>query len=307
MINFEGIYFSAYDKNMKHALKIWIEAMRLRTLPVSATSVVAASALAVLHDCFRWAPAAICLVFALTAQIASNFANEYFDYRAGLDRPGRVGPRRGVTEGDISPRAMLAATLVAVAIACLFGLWLVVYGGCILIPVGIFIVLGLFAYSAGPYPLSRHALGEPAVVLFFGVIPVSACYYIMSGTVTSQVLLASVGIGLMGANILIVNNYRDYDDDKAVGKHTLATLFGRRVSAWIYLINGYMAMFLMWPVWDGLSVWYLMAPAIYLAFHGDLWWCLRRRSGSQLNPLLGKTALNMFLFSLILLLQFALI
>ncbi len=292
--------------SMKQAL-IWIEAMRLRTLPVSAAAVTAAAALAVLNNCFRWAPAAICMAFALTAQIASNFANEYFDYRAGLDSPGRVGPRRGVTEGDISPRAMITATLVAVAVACAFGLWLVVYGGWLLIPVGIFIVLGLFAYSAGPYPLSRHALGEVAVMLFFGIIPVSACYYIMSGAITSQVFLTSGAIGLMGANILIVNNYRDIDDDKAVGKRTLATHFGRPASAWLYLINGYVAMFLMWPVWYGLSVWYLMAPAIYLSSHGTLWWQLRRRTGRQLNPLLGKTAMNMFLFSLILLLQFALI
>lgn len=293
--------------SMKHALKIWIEAMRLRTLPVSAASVTAASALAVLNNCFRLAPAAICLAFALTAQIASNFANEYFDYRSGLDRPGRVGPRRGVTEGDISPRAMLAATLTAVGIACAFGLWLVVYGGWLLIPAGIFIVLGLFAYSAGPYPLSRHTLGEVAVIMFFGIIPVSACYYILSGTITAQAFSTSIAIGLMGANILIVNNYRDVDDDRTVGKHTLATRFGRPASAWLYLINGYAAMFLMWPVWDSLSVWYLMAPAIYLSIHGTLWWQLRHRTGRRLNPLLGKTAMNMFLFSLILLLQFALI
>lgn len=292
---------------MKHALKIWVEAMRLRTLPVSAASVTAASALAVLNGCFSWAPAIICLAFALTAQIASNFANEYFDYRAGIDRPGRVGPRRGVTEGDISPRAMLAASLTAVAIACALGLCLIAYGGWWLIAVGIFIVAGLFAYSAGPYPLSRHALGELAVALFFGIIPVSACYYIFSGTITMQAFATSAAIGIMGANILIVNNYRDADDDRAVGKHTLATRFGRRTSAWIYLIDGFAAMALMWPVWHSLSVWYLMTPALYLAIHCRLWWLLRHRTGSQLNPLLGMTAMNMFLFSLILLLQFALI
>ena len=95
------------------SIKYWIEAMRLRTLPVSVAGVVAACGYALLDGTFRAAPAAICLTFAVLAQIASNFANEYYDYTAGLDRAGREGPRRGVTEGDITPQAMLRATYAA--------------------------------------------------------------------------------------------------------------------------------------------------------------------------------------------------
>ena len=95
---------------MNRTIKCWIEAMRLRTLPVSVAGVITAIGYARLHDCFRWTPAILCLAFAVLAQIASNFANEYYDFKGGLDRPGREGPRRGVTEGDITPRAMLAAT-----------------------------------------------------------------------------------------------------------------------------------------------------------------------------------------------------
>ena len=86
-------------------LGYWIEAMRLRTLPVSVAGVLAAAAYALLHGVFNATPAVICLIFAIMAQIASNFANEYFDYTAGRDRPGREGPRRGVTEGAITPQA----------------------------------------------------------------------------------------------------------------------------------------------------------------------------------------------------------
>jgi len=100
-------------------LKCWIEAMRLRTLPVSVAGVFTATGLALLDGGFKWLPAAICLVFAVLAQIASNFANEYFDYRDGLDRKGRVGPRRGVTEGDISPQAMLRAAIGTLFVAAL--------------------------------------------------------------------------------------------------------------------------------------------------------------------------------------------
>ena len=86
-------------------IKCWIEAMRLRTLPVSLAGVTMGVAYSVLGGSFKWLPALLCAVFAVLAQISSNFANEYYDYRAGLDKAGRVGPRRGVAEGDISPDA----------------------------------------------------------------------------------------------------------------------------------------------------------------------------------------------------------
>ena len=99
-------------------IRPWIEAMRLRTLPVSIAGVITAAGFALADDCFRPLPALLCLLFAVLAQIASNFANEYYDYRDGLDRPGREGPRRGVTEGDITPQAMKRATYLVLALAC---------------------------------------------------------------------------------------------------------------------------------------------------------------------------------------------
>ena len=206
-------------------IKAWIEAMRLRTLPVSLAGVIYAGALGLLTWRFAFAPWLLALLFALLAQIASNFANEYFDYRDGLDRPGREGPRRGVTEGDISPRAMLAATLLVLGAACVLGVVLVaLYGSWWMYLAGVAIALGVLAYSTGPYPLSRHGLGEVAVVLFFGVVPVCLTYMLMAHSCPWWVTAASVGIGLMGANVLIVNNYRDADDDRAVGKRTLAVV-----------------------------------------------------------------------------------
>ena len=111
------------------SLSCWIEATRLRTLPVSIAGVILAIGYARLHHSFAPAPALLCLTFAILAQIASNFANEYYDFRAGLDRPGREGPRRGVTEGDITPRAMLMATYLTLAAACAVGCSLIYFGG----------------------------------------------------------------------------------------------------------------------------------------------------------------------------------
>ena len=279
-------------------IKCWIEAMRLRTLPVSLAGVIMAWGFCALYDNFNLIPAILCLLFALLAQIASNFANEYYDFKSGLDRKGREGPRRGVTEGDITPQAMKFATFGTLALACVIGCSLIYYGGCWLLPIGIFIALGVMAYSTGPYPLSHHGLGEVAVLFFFGIIPVTLTYYVQSLQWSLDVLLASISIGLMGANVLIVNNYRDHDDDKEVGKRTLAVIFGRRAVSNLYLFNGYIAVALMIMTWWELPVWSWAAPILYLVAHTAIWWQLGIRTGSRLNPLLGMTAMAMAAYSL---------
>ncbi|MBD5252492.1 MAG: 1,4-dihydroxy-2-naphthoate octaprenyltransferase [Bacteroides sp.] len=279
--------------------RVWIEAMRLRTLPVSLAGVIYAGALGLLTWRFSLTPWLLALIFALLAQIASNFANEYFDFRAGLDRPGREGPRRGVTEGDISPRAMLLATILVLAAACLTGVVLVaLYGAWWMYPAGVAIALGVFAYSAGPWPLSRHALGEVAVVIFFGLVPVCLTYILMAGNCPWWVTASAAGIGLMGANVLIVNNYRDADDDKAVGKHTLAVVLGRNSVSWIYLANGYLAATLTLPEWVAAAQWGWIVPCVYVVAHSSLFVQLRVRSGRRLNPLLGLTAMLMLIYTL---------
>lgn len=275
-------------------LKPWIEAMRLRTLPVSAAGVLTAIGYNVGDGTFKAAPAALCLIFALLAQVASNFANEYYDYRDGLDRAGRDGPRRGVTEGDITPGAMLRATYATLGMACCVGLSLLWWGGWWLLIAGIVIAIGAMAYSAGPYPLSRHGLGEVAVIIFFGVTPVNLTYYVQSGYVAWPVGIASAAIGLMGANVLLVNNYRDADDDAAVGKRTLAVIMGRGFAYSLYLINGVLGMLLLL---DAMGV-HRWIAWVYLAVHLLLCMMLKRRTGRAINPLLGMTAVAMLAVAL---------
>lgn len=280
----------------RNTVTIWIEAMRLRTLSVSLAGVFMALGLALHDDCFKAAPVVLCFVFALLAQIASNFANEYYDYRDGLDAPGREGPRRGVTEGDITPGAMLKATYLTLALACAVGCGLIAYGGWWLLPAGIFIALGAMAYSTGPYPLSRHGLGEVAVILFFGIIPVTLTYYVQAHQVTADVWIASLSTGLLGANVIIVNNYRDADADKAVGKRTLAVIFGRRAMPWLYLVNGLVAIGIMIPQWMAMTDAVFAVPAITLTLVVAIRTAMPHRSGHALTPLLGMTSLTMLFY-----------
>lgn len=282
----------------------WIEAMRLRTLPVSISGVLAGTALAIWQERFSIVPAALCLLFAVSAQITSNFANEYYDYKNGMDRKGRDGFRRGVTEGDITPQAMRSATFVMLALAALTGCALLYIGEWWLLPVGICILLAALAYSAGPYPLSHHGLGDLAVVIFFGIVPVTLTYWLQTGgwSEIQAVLTTSVAVGLLAANVLVVNNYRDMDDDKAVGKNTTVVIFGRKMMGNAYLLSGILAMALMTPLWISLPLWSLIVPLIYLLLHILTWRRLVRNTGSALNSVLGITALNILIFSLMLLL-----
>lgn len=279
----------------------WIEAMRLRTLPVSVAGVLMAVSFNIKDGNFNALPAAICLIFAILAQISSNFANEYFDFTAGRDRPGREGPRRGVTEGEISAAAMKRATYISLGLAGCFGLSLVGWGGLWLVFAGLFIALGVFAYSAGPFPLSTHGLGEAAVVFFFGIIPVNLTYYVQSLSFSWPVAMASVAVGLMGANVLIVNNYRDENDDRRVGKNTLCVKYGLRAMRWLYMADSIAAALLLLPAWIPLGWRGWPVAVAYVALSWRIEEEMKSRRGSALTPMLGATSMLMFGVSLALL------
>ena len=293
-------------------IKIWLEAIRLRTLPVSVSGVLIAVGLAKFNGAFRLVPSLLCVAFAVLAQIVSNLANEYFDFKAGTDKKGRVGPRRGVTEGDFSPATLKRAMVGTLVATCAVGLsmlavvdpgegyanWLLLVG------VGVMVAVMAFAYSAGPYPLSYHALGEVAVMAFYGLVPVIFSYYVVAGDFHPYAVIAGIAIGLMGVNVLLVNNYRDVDDDREAGKRTSVVVAGRTLAAFAYLLNGLLALSVLGVLWLRLWMewgwWTMLPPAIYMVLHLTSWHCLKQRTGAALNPILGATARNMLIFTILL-------
>lgn len=281
--------------------KAWVEATRPRTLPVSVAGVFAGCAAAIFEGGFKWLPAAICMLFAILAQIASNLANEYYDYAYGFDKKGREGFRRGVTEGDLTPKAMFRATYALVTLDSLLGLSLLYWGGLWLLLPGIAIAIFAVAYSAGPYPLSHHGLGDIAVIIFFGLVPVVLTCYVQTEiwSWSSVSIPMGAAIGLMAANVLVVNNYRDMNDDRKVGKKTTVVIFGRKAMATAYLCSGIIAAIIMaWALWQ-FTPWVIAPCVIYLVLHIIIWRKLCSLSGKALNPLLGMTAMNLLLFSLL--------
>ena len=174
--------------------------------------------------------ALLCLGFALLVQIGTNFANDYYDFQKGADTAARVGPTRAVAAGLISSATMRHAMWYVFASAFACGLGLLAWGGPWLLAIGVASILCGIAYTGGPWPLGYNGLGDLFVFVFFGLVAVGATYFVQAGELTLDALLTGVPIGLLAANILVVNNYRDFETDQLARKRTLVVRFGRRAA-----------------------------------------------------------------------------
>lgn len=280
----------------------WLEASRPKTLPAAVIPVLVGTALAQAHHAADYASAGICLAFALLVQIGTNFANDYFDFVQGADTPARVGPRRAVAAGLIAPRTMLAATWLVLGLAFAVGLLLVREGGWGLLPIGILSLVCALAYTGGPFPLGYNGLGDVFVFVFFGLVAVCATFYVQAGHVAPDVVSCAAAIGLLAANILVANNYRDADTDTRAGKKTLVVRFGRKFAVWQYGLSHLMA--LLCPVALVLAGGYRWPALLPLVLAP---WAIRltHRLAAACNPaeqiaLLGRTALYLAAFGVLL-------
>lgn len=218
-------------------IHIWLEATRPKTLSAAICPVLVGTSLAYDAGGFDWRPALICLFFALLVQIGTNFANDYLDGIRGSDTPGRIGPTRAVASGLVDAFTMKFAAIVVLVAAFFLGLLLIPFGGWWLLAVGIASVLCAWLYTGGPYPLAYNGLGDVFVIIFFGFIAVGCTYFVQAGPPDGTVLWAGLACGLLINNILVVNNYRDVEEDRVSGKKTLAVRFGRNFAEGQYRLS----------------------------------------------------------------------
>lgn len=290
-----------------NSVKAWILASRPKTLSGAAVPVLIGSSLAYNDRYFAFTPAILCFIFAFLMQIDANFINDLFDFIKGSDGEDRLGPKRACAQGWISTEAMKRGIAFTTMTASLIGFFLLFFGGLEMIPVGILCIIFAFLYTAGPYPLAYHGWGDLLVIIFFGCIPVGCTYYVMSHTLTSSVTIASLACGIVIDSLLMVNNYRDFEQDKQNGKKTLIVKMGASSGKALYLITGVIAAELCWYfAFNGLY-WAAILPQIYLIPHILTWnEMVIIGKGKELNRVLGKTGRNIFIFGLLLSLGIAL-
>jgi 1,4-dihydroxy-2-naphthoate octaprenyltransferase len=219
---------------------VWVLAARPATLPAAIVPVIVGTAAGTApfgSTPVQARPFVLALITALLIQVGTNFANDVFDFRRGADTLDRLGPLRVTQAGLISPRQVLTATYLTFGLAALIGAYLVVTGGGLFIlAIGAASILAGLAYTGGPWPIGYHALGDLFVFIFFGLLAVVGSAYLQVPTVTAVDLWAAVPVGCLVTAILVVNNLRDIQTDRGVGKRTLAVVLGRQNTRLEYLL-----------------------------------------------------------------------
>lgn len=299
---------------VQNSLQAWLLAARPKTLTAASVPVMTGSVMA-WDDCapspISWFPVILCFLFAFVMQIDANFINDYFDFKHGNDDETRLGPKRACAEGWVTSRAMIVAIALTTALACLIGLPLIYYGGLEMLVIGVFCVIFCFLYTT---LFSYLGMGDVLVLVFFGIIPVCCTYHIACNTLSMQVLsicrtvsvrvfLASIACGLVIDTLLLVNNFRDYDNDKNNNKNTLIVHIGKKWGCHLYLLFGIIGCFLMEGClfFGSSSNRFALIPlCLYLIIHYSTWMKMKRIwSGRPLNEVLGYTARNILFFGLL--------
>ena len=239
----------------------------------------------------------LCVLFATFMQIAANFINDLFDFLKKTDRDDRLGPERACQQGWITPRAMRWGIAATLAVACACGLCLLPYGGWMLVGIGAACVVFAFLYTT---LLSYCGFGDVLVWVFFGFVPVAGTYYVEAGGFCREVWLLSAACGLLIDTLLVLNNYRDREQDRLSGKRTLVVALGERFGSLFYLLQGVAAYVLVAFMSLEGNLWLAILPMLYLLPHYLTWRKMTQiREGRALNRILGFTSRNMLTFALL--------
>ena len=290
------------------ALAWWL-AVRPWSFTISLAPVLAGTSLAALDG---YAPNLVVAGAALLACIlihaGTNLQNDVGDFRRGADLVGRIGPPRVTTQGWLPASQVQAAASLCFALAFLPGAYLVVYGGWPIVALGLASVAAGAAYTAGRRPIAYSGWGELFVIVFFGLVAVGGMYYLHTGTVSAAALVAGAALGLLSAAVLVVNNLRDIDSDRRIGKNTLAVRLGRHATAWEYAALMHLPFVLLVAISLVEREAWLLAPLALLPWATTLAQRVAREpAGAWLNTVLGATAKLGLAFAMLLSLGAALV
>ena len=277
-------------------------ASRVRTLPAAVAPVLVGTALPATTGTFRVGVFVAALLGAIFIQVGTNLSNDYSDARRGADTEDRLGPVRVTAGGLVPPKQVLRATYVSFGLAVVCGIYLVAMSGVELLVIGVLSILAGVLYTGGPRPYGYEGLGEVFVFLFFGIAAVAGSAFAQVEAFPREAFVLAVPVGLLAAAILVVNNVRDIDTDRRVGKRTLAVRLGRARTRTMFAAMVYGA-FLTAPLAilaEDLELW-LFLPWVVLPLAANLVRAVRNHAdGPTLNDALARTGQLQLVFCVLL-------
>lgn len=290
-------------------IKTWLDAIRPKTLPLAIACIFCGSAVATLTPTFSITLMVLALVTALLLQILSNLANDYGDAIKGTDNDARIGPKRAIQQGLVTPDDMKKAMIINVFLTLLTGLALVFTAFDNAEDIISFIALGGLAvvaaicYTVGNKPYGYYGLGDLSVLIFFGWLGVAGTFYLQAGTLNQMVLLPATACGLLAVGVLNINNLRDIDNDSMSGKYTLVVRIGPRwgrvYHQWLLAMT-YLCFTLFALIEQtGLFRWLFLLSLPFAIQHGRAVWL--SPNGESVRPMMGQmlklALLTNFLFT----------
>ena len=268
---------------------VWWLAIRPKTLSVSLTPVMVGTSLAYAETgAIAWLPLLVALVAAMLIQVGTNLHNDVSDFERGADGSERIGPPRATASGWLAPIAVRRAAAACFGLSMLMGVYLVWYGGWPIFLLGLGSVTAGWAYTGGPRPIAYSALGELFVWLFFGLGAVMGSYYLQTLGLDLNAFVAAAMIGSFAAAVIVVNNYRDLDADRKIGKNTLAVRLGRTGSKMEYALLMLLPYLLLPVLGHYKGVWLSALTLPWTVFLIFRFWC--EAPGPVFNRILAQTA-----------------
>ena len=282
------------------SIRAWVLAARPATLTAAFAPVAVGSACAWHVGGFRWDAALAALVGAFLIQIATNFANDMFDFQKGADTEERLGPTRAAQAGLLTVGQLRRGIIVTFALAIGIGIYLTWIAGPAVLVIGLASMAAGLAYTGGPFPLAYNGLGDVFVLAFFGFVAVCGTAFVQALFVPDIAWAASVPIGALATAILVVNNVRDFEGDARAGKTTLVVRFGRqggvREYAFLLVVAYATPVFMFLLGWT--SAWVCL-PLVTILWAARLFASVVSDRGVALNQTLAWTAKLLSLFGVL--------
>ena len=289
-------------------MKNWIQAFRLRTLPLALSNTIIGSCLAAADDKFRWSIFGLAALTTVLLQIMSNMANDYGDFVNGKDTAERIGPKRMVQSGEITPKTMLRGIMVIGILCAVSGVSLILIGtaGMDITNLLIFGILGLAAiaaaikYTVGKNPYGYRGLGDIFVFIFFGLVGVIGTYFLHTQSFRWDLLLPASSIGFLSVGVLNMNNMRDYEQDKKAGKRTIVVAMGEKNAAYyhLFLVAGAVVLTIIYTLLNYHSLWQWLFVLSFPLLFLNLKKVFTYKNALELYPELPRLSMASLVFAL---------